>query len=144
MERDREEQMRYGHNDNATSNTTNNATNNSTPDHPTPCPACQGAGEVSSLKQLYINNTARFNCTCGHWLTLTPFKDTVECSKCGEVWRWVVFSDSQLDQIQPGQHKGVGMSPEQAEEVRNKLNLMIQALNEMSADIAGIIANTNS
>jgi len=131
MEKDREEQMSYGHNDNATSNAT------------TPCPACQGAGEVSSLRQLYIHNTARFNCICGHWIILTPFKDTVECGKCGETWRWVVLPDSQMEHVQQCQHKGMGMSPEQTEEVRNKLNLMIQALNEMSADVTRIIANTN-
>jgi len=131
---DKEDNMLYGNND--------NDTKNPTPDGLIPCPVCQGAGEVVSLKQIYINNTARFNCTCGRWLTLTPFKDTVTCIKCGEVWRWVVFSDSQLEQTQQVNLKGGGMSPEQAEEVRNKLNMMIQGLNMMSVDISGIIANT--
>lgn len=63
------------------------------------CPTCQGAGKVPSGKEIIVNETARFMCQkCGQWvIVLTPFSHSATCSRCGEVYRWVVLSNSFLE-----------------------------------------------
>lgn len=64
------------------------------------CPLCLGYGKISSVeKEAIINSAARFNCTCGRMLTLTPLQCEVICENCGETYRWVVYSDTQLEDL---------------------------------------------
>jgi len=63
------------------------------------CPTCQGEGKVPDGKEIIVNQTARFMCQkCGQWvIVLTPFSDSTTCSRCGEVYRWMVLSDTFLE-----------------------------------------------